>query len=462
MYPKIVFIGAGSFIFARKIIMDILHFPELSESQLVLMDIDAERLKISEKISHQILSLVANRIEVSATTDLNQALLGADFVLAMFEPHGLQGRKIEVEVPLAYGVPQAVGDTLGPGGIFKGIRTATEMLKIARSMESLCPDALLMNYVNPMAVNCWAVNQLTSIRCVGMCHGLSHTLTRLAYYLDLPDELESRAAGINHMCWLLTLTHQGKDVYPALWQRVEDCCEDDPIRFSLMKAFGYFVTESPYHMAEYVPYFTKRFADLKVHAQEQSDLNRSMCGWTGPIIQPSEGTGSRVETKIPKAWDIQLYEGLHQVTYQQELDRLAKGQTPPLRLSEEYAARILSSIISGRPRKMSLNVPNHGLIENLPGGCTVEVPTYVDGQGLHPEGIGALPNQCAALCRRNVDVQSLTVQALAEKNPELVFHALLLDPLTGASLEPNQIRALFDDLIKTLGNKLPNWLRQIT
>jgi alpha-galactosidase/6-phospho-beta-glucosidase family protein len=213
-------------------------------------------------------------------------------------------------------------------------------------------------------------------------------------------------------------------------------------------------------MAEYVPYFIRRFADLKVHSQEQPHLNRSMGGWTGPIIQPSTGTGGQVETKIPKAWDIQLYEGLHKVTYQQELDRFQSGENPPLRFSEEYAAHILSSMISGQPHRMSLNVPNHGLINNLTKGCTVEVPTCVDDQGLHPEGIGALPSQCAALCQRNVDVQALTVQALEEEKPEHLFHALLLDPLTGACLEPQQIQNMFVDIIKALGTMLPNWLRE--
>jgi len=453
--PKIAFIGAGSFIFAGKIITDLATYPELRNIRLALMDVDEGRLRVSENYANQIKTQAGANFQVSATLDRRQALDGADFVLTMFEPDGLEARRIEVELPMKHGVPQAVGDTLGPGGIFKGVRTGAVMLDVARDMEKLCPDAILLNYVNPMAINCWVVNKLTKIKCVGMCHGLAHTLTRLASYMGLPDELETRAAGINHMCWMLTLTLNGQDVYPKLWDKIPAVCEDDPIRFSIMKTFGYFVTESPYHIAEYVPYFTRRFTDLKVHDKEASHLNRSMCGWAGHIIEPSSGKGGNVESKIPKAWDIQLYDGIHKITYQRFLQAIQDNAKIQIKLSEEYASRIIHSMVTNTPRRMSLNVPNKGEIANLSAGCTVEVPTYVDRMGLHPETIGNLPTQCAALCQRNVDVQNLVVSALEHKNAQSLLHALLLDPLTGASLEPDQIHALYTDMVKTLGDRMP-------
>ncbi|MFZ4397546.1 MAG: alpha-glucosidase/alpha-galactosidase [Kiritimatiellia bacterium] len=460
MKPKIAFIGAGSFIFARKIMIDLFSFAELREAQVVLMDVDQGRLSEAAALASALQKQVAPGATLLATTDRRKALEGCDFVIAMFEPHGLEARKIEVDVSMRHGVPQAIGDTLGPGGIFKGIRTATVMLEIAADMAELCPQALLMNYVNPMAINCWAVNELTSVRCVGMCHGLAHTLTRLAHYLELPDELETHAAGINHMCWLLTLTHRGRDLYPDLLAGLDKYSEDDPIRFSLLKTFGYFVTESPYHLAEYLPYFTRRFADLKVHAETSPRWNKSMCGWSGYRIEPSEGNGGKVEQLIPKAWDIQLYEGPHRLDHNLMIEELKRSDNEVvLRLSEEYAGRIIHSIVTGTPRRLSLNVHNDGLIGNLTRGCCVEVPVDVDDRGLHPQGIGELPAHCAALCQRNVDVQRQVVTALAEQSKDAVLHALLLDPLTGACLEPLQIAALRDDLISALGDRLPSWLR---
>jgi alpha-galactosidase len=456
---KISFIGAGSFIFAGKIITDLATYPELADAELCLMDVDPQRLSVSENYARHINTQAKRHFTITATTDRRAALADAHFVLTMFEPDGLEARRMEVQVPIRHGVPQAVGDTLGPGGIFKGARTGTVMLSIARDMEQVCPNAMLLNYVNPMAINCWVVNTLTSIRCVGMCHGLAHTLTRLAYYLGLPDELETRAAGINHMCWLLTLTQHGHDIYPKLWGALDRIYDDDPVRFSLMKAFGYFMTESPYHMAEYVPYFTRRFAEIKVHDSESPTRNRSMCGWAGEIIEPTSGTGGAVESKIPLAWDIQLYDGIHRKTYERFLAQITSHAPIDAKLSEEYASRIIHSIVTDTPRRMSLNVRNCGEIANLSADCTVEVPTYVDRLGLHPETIGELPTPCAALCQRNVDVQKLVVAAIADQNPRSLYHAMLLDPLTGACLEPGQIHDLYIDLLRTLGERMPAGLR---
>ena len=458
MGPKIAFIGAGSFIFARTIITDLMCFPELRDVRLSLMDVDRERLAVSENLARQVIAQVKAPATVTATTDRHAALEGADYVVAMFEPDGLAARKTEIEAPLTFGVPQCVGDTLGPGGIFKGIRTATVLLDVARDMERLCPDALLMNYVNPMAINCWAVNRLTKIRCIGMCHGYARSMQRLAHYLGIEGELEGKGAGINHMCWILGLWHEGRDVYPELWAKIDEVLPDDPIRFSIMKTFGYFVTESPYHMAEYVPYFTKRFAPLKVHAAAAPELNYGLFGWGGRTVQPSEGSGGRLEQKLPIAWDIQLYEGQHQATYERQMEAIRRGDPVELKLSIEYAARIIHSLVTDTPRRISLNSPNRGLISNLTAGCTVEVPTYIDRKGVHPEGIGELPFRCAALCQRNVDVQWHVVEALATRERRNILYALLMDPLTGACLEPLKIAELFEAMVKAEPQRLPEWM----
>jgi alpha-galactosidase len=311
-----------------------------------------------------------------------------------------------------------------------------------------------------MAINCWVVNQLTKIRCVGMCHGLAHTLTRLAYYLGLPDVLDSQAAGINHMCWLLTLTQEGRDIYPQLWDAMAKVQHDDPLRFAMMRSFGYFVTESPYHIAEYVPYFKSRFRKLDVADRDAPDRNFPMGGWCdAAIIEPTCGSGRQVEPVLPLAWDIQLYHGLHQQTWQKQLAQIEKHEAVAIKLSEEYAGRIIHSMLTNTRRKMSLNVINNGLIDNLTPGCTVEVPAWVDAQGLKPETIGMLPPQCGALCQRNVDVQSCVVAAIAQENKQAVLHALLLDPLTGACLEPDAIIALNNALIAAMQDKLPAWLQ---
>ena len=458
MKPVVTFIGAGSFIFARKVIVDLLTFEEMHEMELRLMDIDAEKLDITRRLAVQINKQVGANIKVVVGDDRIKAIDGADFVLTMFDPDGLEARRVEVEVPMKHGVPQAIGDTLGPGGIFKGIRTSTVLVDIAHDMEKYCPNAWLLNYVNPMAINCWAVNELTTVKCIGMCHGLEHTLNRLSKYLSISNGLQTLAGGINHMCWLLSLTHNGEDAYPMLWERMQTIMADDPIRGSMMKTFGYFVTESPYHIAEYVPYFTRRFADLKVYSEEADNLNIAMGGWEGYIITPSSGSGGQVEPMIPEAWDIQLYDGLHEATHRRQLEQIQSGEPIEIKLSEEYSGRIIHSICTDTPRRMSLNVNNNGLITNLTQGCVVEVPVYVDRMGIHPQGLGDIPPQCAALCQRNIDVQSRVIDAIVNKDRRSVLHAMLLDPLTGACLEPLEIEALFDDIVRSHGNRLGKWL----
>jgi alpha-galactosidase len=442
-------------------VIDLLSFADMPPVELALMDIDAERLATVETLARKAVSQERKPVTVTATTERARALEGADFVIAMYEPDGLEARRREVMTCIAHGLPLAIGDTLNPSGIFKAIRTGTVALSVARDMERRCPDALFMNYVNPMAINCGILNAATRIRTVGMCHGLEHTRALLARWLGVPvEELAIRGAGINHMTWILQIQHAGKDLYPRLRERMATVREEDSVRAALMDATGYFVTESSYHSAEYVPYFRSWFKPLYITDQAMAYCNHGMGGWGGQIIYPSAGPRGRTEPAIPLGWDIALYEKHHARTWAQvQADLLAEKQVR-IERSVEYAMRVVHSRVTGKLRTLSLNVPNRDHIPNLPEGATVEVPVRVDAAGLHPEPMGQLPEPCASLCRRNVEVQARVIHALQHQDANAVFHAMLLDPLAGACMDLGQIRELFRALIEIDGEMLPEWLRR--
>jgi len=456
---KIAFIGAGSFIFARKLAADLCTYADLPAVELALMDIDAARLAVTEQIINRLLGQHPRPIRVTATGDRLAALDGAAFVVAMYDPDGLDARRREVMTCIAHGVPTAIGDTLGPAGVMKGVRTATLTLAIARDMERVCPGALFMNYVNPMAVNCWIVNAGSKIRSVGMCHGLEHTRTLLAGFLGVPDhELELDAAGINHMTWILGIRHRGADAYPALWKRLPDVRHIDPVRFAVMEATGYFVTESSFHTAEYLPYFRTHFKPLHVSGEHEPGYNSGMGYWGIECIHPTTPQGGTIEPWVPLGWDIQVYERIHAKTWDKVKEQLLHGGAPELKLSEEYGTRIIHSHLTGTARTLSLNVPNRGHLPNLPEGATVELPVLVDRDGLHPQAQPPLPEPCASLCRRNIEVQSEIVRAVLEQDPRAVFNAMLLDPLAGASIDLAQMRVLYNALLTIDAGILPPWL----
>lgn len=456
---KIAFIGAGSFVFARKLVVDLCSFADLPAVDLVLMDIDADRLETTRNLVEEVVKQTGRTAEVSATLERPAALDGADLVLAMYEPDGLEARRREVMTCLAHGVPLAIGDTLAAAGVFKGVRTGVVTLDVARAMERYCPQALFMNYVNPMAINCRVVSDGSRIQSVGMCHGLEHTREFLAGILDVDAEaLNLRGWGINHMLWIFEMTADGQDLYPLLRERADRVRHIDPVRFALLDATGYYVTESSYHSAEYVPYFREWFKSLYVSDVPREDYNDAMGYWARGLIHPSTGSGGRVEPFIPLGWDIHLYEKVHARTREQERKQLLSEGTVDVTLSEEYAMRIAHSLSTGRRRTLSLNVPNDGWIPNLPRGATVELPVRVDGAGLAPEQVGNLPEPCASLCRRNVEVQTEVVRGILEQDPRAIWNAVLLDPLTGACLDPARLKQLFDAMIEADRELLPPWL----
>lgn len=431
--PKITFVGAGSTVFAKNLIGDILSFPELAESELCLFDIDEERLATSEIVAKKVAKSLGANATVGTTTDRRQALAGASYVLCMIQVAGYKpGTVTDFEIPKKYGLQQTIADTLGIGGIMRGLRTIPVMLDIARDMEEVCPDALFLNYVNPMAILCWAVERATTIKTVGLCHSVQGTARELARDLGIPvEEIDYRCAGINHMAFYLRFERDGEDLYPALRRIAEGgrAPEGNLIRYEMLRRLGYFVTESSEHFAEYVPWFIKR---------DRPDL-------IDRFNIPLDEYPRRCERQISR-WDDM------RATYEGD-----DGAIEVTR-SHEYAAPIIRAMETGIPTVINGNVPNTGLIDNLPDGCCVEVPILVDANGPQPTKVGALPPHLAALMQTNINVQALTVEAALTGKREHIYHAAMLDPHTAAELDLGQIWSLVDDLIEAHGDWLPEYV----
>ncbi len=441
---KIAFIGAGSTVFMKNLIGDALLRPALSDAQIALMDIDTERLEDSALVARKLVASLGTGASVSATTDQRAALDGADFVITAFQIGGYKPCTVtDFEIPKAYGLRQTIADTLGVGGIMRGLRTVPHLWRLAQDMRALCPDALMLNYVNPMAINTWALSaRYPDIRQVGLCHSVQGTVAELARDLGLdPADLRYRAAGINHMAFYLSLeAREGegwRDLYPALRDgyragRIPLESDWNPrcpnlVRYEVMEYFGAFVTESSEHFAEYVPWF------IKSHRPDLIERFRI------PLDE------------YPKRCEEQIAAWAAQATALKSAPRIDHTA------SNEYAATIMDSMITGTPSVIYGNIANHGYISQLPHGAAVEVPTLVDANGLQPTVVDDLPPHLIALMRTNLNVQELTVQALLTENREHIYHAAMLDPHTSAELDLRQIRALVDDLLAAHGDWLPAW-----
>ncbi len=426
----ITFIGAGSTVFAKNLLGDILSFPELSDATIRLFDIDTERLKTSEVVAHKVAEALGAKPTIVATTDRKKALDGADYAIAMFQVGGYKpSTVIDFDIPKRYGLRQTIADTLGIGGIMRGLRTIPVMLEMCRDMEQVAGDITFLNYVNPMAMNCWAMSRATPITTVGLCHSVQGTAEQLADDIGVPiDEINYVSAGINHMAFYLKFEKDGQSLYPAIQKvynekRVPDW---NRVRYEIFNRFGYFVTESSEHFAEYTPWFIKRDRPELIE-----DFNI-----------PIDEYIRRCENQIA---------GWHQL----RSDLLTSNAPIEVRRSHEYGSLIIHSMETGQPRVVYGNVPNKGLIDNLPAGCCVEVPVLVDKSGLQPTKIGALPPHLAAMMQTNINVQSMTVEAALTGKREHVYHAAAFDPHTAAELSLDQIWALCDDLIAAHGDMLP-------
>jgi alpha-galactosidase len=427
--PKITFIGAGSVVFTLNLLGDIFLFPELAGAEIALMDIDPERLHIAEIMARKVAEKLGAHPKISAYQDRKAALEGTDYAINMIQVGGYPSTLIDFEIPKRYGLQQTIADTLGIGGIFRALRTIPVMLAMCRDMEEVCPDVTFLNYVNPMAMNTWAISQATQIKTVGLCHSVQGTAGQLARYMSIPvDELTYRCAGINHVAFYLELEYRGQDAYPLLREAAQqqEIWRHDPVRFELFKRLGYFVTESSEHNAEYNPYFIRRERpDLVEHFHVPIDEYLRRC-------------------QAQNLWWEQMR--------QQLLDGTADF-TPER--SNEYAALIIHSIETHTPRVIYGNVLNRNLITNLPQGCCVEVPCLVDRNGIQPTVIGVMPPQLAALQSTNVNVQGLVVEAILTGKKEHIYHAAMFDPHTSSELALDEIHALVDDLFEAHGEIIP-------
>ncbi|MCK6581156.1 MAG: alpha-glucosidase/alpha-galactosidase [Anaerolineae bacterium] len=426
---RITFIGAGSTVFAKNLLGDILSFPELAGSEIALFDIDADRLSTSEIVARRVADAVGAKPTITATTDRRRALDGADYAICMIQVGGYKpGTVTDFEIPKKYGLRQTIADTLGIGGIMRGLRTIPVLLDMCRDMEQLCPDVTFLQYVNPMAMNCWAISRASTIKTVGLCHSVQGTAGQLADDIGVPlDEINYICAGINHMAFYLKFEREGENLYPRIRQVVEEGRVPDwnRVRYEMFTRLGYFVTESSEHLSEYTPWFIKR---------DRPDLIEK-------FNIPLDEYIRRCEVQIAE--------------WRRQRAALEGGAPLEVHRSVEYGSGIIHSLETGTPRVVYGNLPNTGLIDNLPQGCCVEVPCLVDKSGIQPTKIGALPPHLAAMMQTNINVQSLTVEAALTGKREHIYHAAMLDPHTAAELSLDQIWALVDDLIAAHGDWLP-------
>jgi alpha-galactosidase len=426
--PKIAMIGAGSVVFAQSLLGDILSWPELKEPHLALMDIDPDRLAVAGLMAKKVAAAVEARPEITVHKTRPPALDGADYVITTMQVGGFPATKIDFDVPKKYGFRQTIADTNSIGGIFRALRTMPVMVALAREMEKLCPQAILINYANPMAMVCWAVQRATRIQSVGLCHSVQGTAWQLSRYMGIPfSDLVYRAAGINHMDFYLKLEHRGKDAYPRLRRAMQkpEVWRRDPVRFEAFKRLGYFMSESSVHFSEYVPWFIRR---------DRPDLVKRYG------ISLDEYIRRCIESD--KHWRRTRVE--------------MRGKQPlEVHRSHEYCGYIIHAKETGESCVIYGNIRNDGIITNLPQGCCVEVPCLVDRNGIQPCYVGDLPPQLAGLIRNTVNVHELTLEGFFTGRKDHIYQAALLDPRCSAELTIDEIYSLVDDLFAAHGKMVP-------
>jgi alpha-galactosidase len=439
---RIAFIGAGSTIFMKNIVGDVLHFPALEGTTFALMDINEQRLEESALVARKLIAASGRSAQVETTMDQRRALAGADFVVTAFQIGGYEpSTVIDFDIPKHYGLRQTIGDTLGVGGIMRGLRTVPHLWRVAADMAELCPNATLLQYVNPMAINTWALaERYPHVKQVGLCHSVQNTVQELAHDLDLPkDEIRYRVAGVNHVAFFLDLTHKGTSLYPALREGYHTGRLPKPpllmsrcsnkVRYEVMEHLGYFCTESSEHLAEYVPWFIKSGRD---------DLIET---FSVPLDE------------YPKRCIEQMADWADQAKAYRTADQI------DFKKSHEFAAEIMNAMVTNQPYTIYGNLPNLGQAPQLPMGAAVEVPCVVDANGIQPTVIDDIPPQLVALMRTQINVQELVVRALADEDIEHVYHAAMMDPHTAAELDLRQIRSLVTDLLSAHGDMLPDFAR---
>ncbi|HOF88515.1 MAG TPA: alpha-galactosidase [Armatimonadota bacterium] len=431
---KIAMIGAGSIVFAKTLINDMLATPALQGATYALMSPTEPKLRRMEAFVGRMIADNGLPAQVYATTDRRDAIRDADYVICMVQVGGVEAFKYDYEIPLTYGVDQCIGDTLGPGGVFRALRGIPVLQQIADDMAQVAkPGALLLNYTNPMAMCCYALGLVSDVPFIGLCHGVQTTLDLIAGYVGVPKaEIDYLCAGTNHMAWFLKLAHAGQDLYPrfkALCERPEYYV-NEKVRIEVMRHFGYFMTESTGHLSEYVPWFRGSARALRRYCD-----------------QPAFGG----ESGAYYTWCARIAEKYRAVDPLQFESPLLEPR------SAEYCTYILEAHATGAPVRLQGNVRNDGYITNLPSGCCVEVPVYVDREGLHPLRVGDLPIQCAALNQSNVTVQALAVEAALTGDPELAMQAIAMDPLTSAVCTLAEVREMTAALFAAEAPWLPQF-----
>ncbi|WP_314585192.1 alpha-glucosidase/alpha-galactosidase [Paenibacillus terrigena] len=430
---KITFLGAGSTVFAKNVLGDSMMTPALQGFEIALFDIDLERLRDSEKMLNNLKNTLGSTCRIVAYTDRREALRGAKYVANAIQVGGYDPCTItDFEIPKKYGLRQTIADTVGIGGIFRNLRTIPVMLDFARDMQEVCPDALFMNYTNPMAVLTNVMNTYGGIKTVGLCHSVQVCVPHLFSQLGIDTEgVKYQIAGINHMAWLLSVTKDGEDLYPEIKRLAALKQQEnhyDKVRFEMMLKFGYYITESSEHNAEYHPYFIKRnYPELIERFNIPLDEYPRRC------IEQIEG-------------------------WKRMRDSLVNNNDLTHKRTHEYASHIMEAIETDKPFRIGGNVMNTGLITNLPREACVEVPCLVDRNGVTPTYVGDLPPQCAALNRTNINTQLLTIEAAMTGRKEHIYHAAMLDPHTAAELSMDDIIAMCDELIEAHGDYLPKFI----
>jgi alpha-galactosidase len=428
--PRIVLVGAGSVEFTRNLLGDFLSYPELRDAEIVLHDIDGDRLATAQRMARWTAGALGATPRISGSLDRLEALAGADFVVNTIQVGGARATQLDFDVPARFGLRYTINDTINVGGVLRGLRTIPVVLAIASDMAEACPDALLLNYTNPMGMLVRAVDEAIGTPTVGLCHSVYWTVHRLAEYLGVPvTEVDALSAGVNHLAWILRLEHRGTDLYPALHSFVGSGLvpDDDLVRADLFRRFGFYPTESSEHHAEYNPWFIPK-------------------GQVDSFNIPIGEYLSRVAHNLDE--------------YAETKRKLDAGEPFEIEMSGEYAAVIVQAMTGGAPARIVANVPNDGgrLIPNLAAGACVEVPALVDGLGVHPVAVGPLPPQCAAYTRPAVDCQELTVEAALTEDRDLVYHAVLTDPQVQAALSLDEAWRMTDELIAAEAEWLPGWL----
>ena len=440
MSLKITFIGAGSLVFARTLFTDIMSVPELQKAAISFTDINPDNLEKTRELCQRDLDANGIPVVIEATTDRRTALKDARYIVNCVRVGGLEGFETDIEIPLKYGVDQCVGDTLCTGGIMYGQRVIAAMLDFCKDIREVSePGAIMLNYSNPNAMATWACNKYGGVKTLGLCHGEIHGEMQIAEVLGIPrEELDITCAGINHQTWYVSVKHHGKEMLDKIlpgFEAHEKFREEEKVRIDILKRFGYYSTESNGHLSEYVAWYRKRPDEIK----DWINLDNWINGETGGYLRVTREERNWFETDYPKIREEEP----------KKLDGSERGK--------EHCSYIIESLETGRKYRGHFNVMNEGCITNLPYESVVEVPCYVDGNGISIPKLGDLPLGCAAVCSQSIWVQKLAVEAAVHGDVALLKQAALMDPLTGAVCNPPEVWQMIDEMLVAQEQGLPQY-----